>query len=372
MCLRLLVGGSWLLLVACQGMAQSPSRVATTPPMKEQFGGATTKVVQVERVIPKVGVTDSEYDDIPSILAELNVSFQPTIVSDNPLAEFNVIYIGCESSVEFPVRGLREFVERGGVLYVSDHSNPVLEDAFAEYLPKFQEDGPSGIFDCEVFDEELIQKMGRRASVNFDKGGWAYPVVMSKEVKVLMSYTSPEGVIPVLVSFNYGKGRVIFTSFHNHARPNPEELVLIREVVMAPVKTWLKGKTTKGDSMLTRTLGDEVRRPEGPPDPTKGPINARTLAKMSEEQLLTVCRGTTAGNQQMIVKILGARRTLGATRALARAIDLLPDELKPAARVALEKRLASMTAENLQRLEATAEEVELRSAKAKALASKAK
>src|SRR5688500_9655144 len=124
-----------LLAAFCLGpwqsaWAQKPNNAAT----KAAVGQAT------ENSKVKIGVTDAVYDDIGSVLRTLNVNFQLTATSNTPLVDFNCLFVGCGSSElgKFPAKDVRDYVQRGGVLYASDLAYPVVQQAFPESVQNFQ------------------------------------------------------------------------------------------------------------------------------------------------------------------------------------------------------------------------------------------
>lgn len=217
-----------------QGSAQ-PSNSA---PSRASAGLALGKNPKVH-----VGVTFVSCDDIPSVLKSLKIPFQMTATSQNPLRDFNVIFVGCGAQQIGNASGDRvsEYVKRGGVLYVSDLSCTVLEQAFPADFGTFTRNGGVATIQCDVVDKQLQERLGKKIPLNFDMGAWAYPQKLGKRVDVLVTAPhagrpgGPPQSLPVVLTMTHGHGKVVFTSFHNHANTNELERKLIEYLVSVPV-----------------------------------------------------------------------------------------------------------------------------------------
>ena len=184
----------------------------------------------------RIGVTTSQFDNIPGVLMALGIPFRFTGNTVNPLKAFNVIFIGCTTSESFNPAQIRAFVERGGVLYVSDLSFHILQRAFPEITPRWAQDGPSGILNCQVIAPSLATQLGQWIPLNFNAQAWAYPMQLGKQAEALISYRAPKGMIVVAFTFSFGKGKVIYTSFHNHANTTQTEKAILAYMVTTPIK----------------------------------------------------------------------------------------------------------------------------------------
>lgn len=342
-------------------LAQKPNSSAS----KSAAGQAT------ENSKVKIGVTDSAYDDIGSVLRSLNVAFQFTAPSNSPLTEFNCLFVGCATteSGKFPVKETRDYVQRGGVLYVSDLAFPILQEAFPEFVSNFQQSGMVGMFTCNVLDKKMAKEFGPQMTLNFDAPGWANPGQLGKGTQVMLSLqqqgTQP---VPVLVTFKFGRGKVVYTSFHNHANANALELKLIRNLVETPlvaardIQAQLKSGNDLND---LQKLGEK----SGSGSPAVK-ITPQSAGKMSPDELLSAIGGADTAGQEAALSELYERKGGEATLALGDAITKLDDSMQVKARDLLVKRMARLTAKNLAAYLASDAGLEVRVAAAKAAESK--
>jgi|GEM_PF-4702146 len=102
-------------------------------------------------------------------------------------------------------------------------------------VPKWAHDGPVGTLNCQVIDPDLSQVLGQWVQLNFNGVGWAYPMQFSKDVNVLITFGAPKGKIAVAFTFTFGEGKVVYTSFHNHANTSKIEQALIAYLVATPI-----------------------------------------------------------------------------------------------------------------------------------------
>lgn len=190
------------------------------------------------------------------------------------LRQYDIIVINCGSDQQSLYEpgepgvawNLREFVRLGGRLYVTDLSNNFVEQAFPGFI-RFQAGGtdrPSvpeplgaawvglgGITsDAAVRDATLAAWLGGVGALNDDGalhiedflGGWAAmsgpePTAEGGQVKVWVegpvtvevpdpdmngqTLTLEGVVLPLTVSFPFGNGKVIYTSYHTAGMPHP-------------------------------------------------------------------------------------------------------------------------------------------------------
>lgn len=190
------------------------------------------------------------------------------------LRQYDIIVINCGSDQQSLYEpgepgvawNLREYVRLGGRLYVTDLSNSFVEQAFPEFI-RFQAGGTERPFvpeplsaawvglggitsDAAVRDATLAAWLGGVGALNDNGalhiedflGGWAAmagpePTAEGGQVKVwvegpvtvevpdpdMNGQTSTlEGVVlPLTVSFPFGNGKVIYTSYHTAGMPHP-------------------------------------------------------------------------------------------------------------------------------------------------------
>jgi hypothetical protein len=167
------------------------------------------------------------------------------------LEDYNGIFVNCgvdESEWARPAglsanarRNVREYVERGGALYVSDWAYELVEQVFPEKINFLGDDevldasqlGVGGAYTARILDEELSAFLvaegfdGDEMTIDFDFQAGSIISTVADDVTVFletdMQYRSTGDAIleqtPVTVGFRHGRGRVIFTSFHQETDP---------------------------------------------------------------------------------------------------------------------------------------------------------
>jgi len=190
---------------------------------------------------------------------------------------YSMVVINCGTSYEIEFlyddeakRILKEYVEKGGRLVVTDTSYDFIEQIFPEYLdflgsedslphePETMdaaEEGKGGIVVQGRILDPLLKKWlsavacydegkkvpcieGGAVRINGFNNGWA---VLSgihegkeKEVDILVegevAWSGGSGVKPLTVTFKVGKGRVVYSSYHT--KPHSAETLLPQERIL--------------------------------------------------------------------------------------------------------------------------------------------
>lgn len=180
----------------------------------------------------KILVTYPKYDDIGQVFQQFGYDFDETSfnsLSTFDLSSYHILAINCSNIPDIItdqklLDNIREFVQKGGTLYASDYAYSVVKDGFpgSIFFPSAPKIGHAQTIDAEVVDQELIAYLGTSAvSIKFDLGGWVIISGVGSETKVLVRGVVPEYSstdIPLSAEFEYGTGRVIFTSFHNEVQ----------------------------------------------------------------------------------------------------------------------------------------------------------
>ena len=240
-----------------ESLAKSRSRVQQWLGNLEKDLGKPVANVDIES-IPKtdekdlrIAVTEVGYDDIGSVLAKLDYKY--TVIGDYELTrydllkEYNAVFINC-TMVENPEQtreSLKRYIQDGGILYVSDLSASRISAAF----PGFIEFSAGGVkdqwVDASVLDNDLQKIVDKTIEIYFDLDSWVPIERVSSDSRVYLigSFMTNQGYKedkPILVSFKYGKGEVVYTSFHNHQQATAKEQKLIKFFVLKPVSSILK------------------------------------------------------------------------------------------------------------------------------------
>lgn len=185
----------------------------------------------------RIAVTPPRYDDIGVVLRQMEYKLYDipleTLGDLKILSTYKVVFVNCTTKDSFvPKYGpaVRDYVTGGGLLYVSDLSSRLLEIGFSE-LVRFAGGGQAGAVDADIVDPGLQAQFGKHLHLRFDLGGWDAPSSQGKEVRTILK----AGNQPLLIAFRYGKGQVIYTSFHNHAQTSDQEKQLLRYLVLKPL-----------------------------------------------------------------------------------------------------------------------------------------
>ncbi len=148
------------------------------------------------------------------------------------------------------VEHVHDAVNNGLRLYFSDWSYDLLEAAWPSTLDWLGDDsllddaqrGIEGSVNARVVDEDLAAFMevetGSQIEIVFNQGGWAVIEDVGEDVDVLVEaevqYDHPGTgqattiTSPLVVAFNSGGGRVVYTSFHNEAQITDDAVDVLR------------------------------------------------------------------------------------------------------------------------------------------------
>jgi hypothetical protein len=233
----------------------------------------------------RLAVTPPDYDDMGHMLDTLGTGYRyhqiefDDLLRAEKLESYDVVFLTC-SGVPRPWLGrrlgsadrgspgrfaarpeileqltesLRRYVRQGGTLYASDWQFDLVSMVFAEFVDNaLINRGSAQRIRAEVLDPTLQRRLGSRIELRFDKPSWRPAAFAGPEVTVYLrgSYETSDGrraTAPLLVSFPFGNGMVIFTSFHNEAQHSATELELLRHLVFTTV-------TARLDTDIRRTM----------------------------------------------------------------------------------------------------------------------
>ena len=131
------------------------------------------------------------------------------------------------------IDNVREYVERGGVLVVSDWAYELVEAAWPTHVEFFGDDlaldeaqaGSVGRYTATAQSDTVKEALGDEVSVSYDFSYWTVIESVSSDVTVHLSadvlYRADDASgeeqaadVPLLVSFEVGDGLVIYSTFH--------------------------------------------------------------------------------------------------------------------------------------------------------------
>jgi len=176
----------------------------------------------------QIAVTWPGYDNMAEVLRALGreyVVISPSTLTDlNALRAFSAVFVNCAAGLEeiadAAANSVRQYVQDGGVLYVSDYAFVFVDRAFPGYIQFAGYTGQSGSVNADVVDSGLANYLGASSLVlNFDLPSWVPVEAVGAGVQVyvegMVSYAGKTAKKPIVVGFNYGTGKVVYTSFHN-------------------------------------------------------------------------------------------------------------------------------------------------------------
>lgn len=238
--------------------------------------GVTELSDTVLQSVPKMVVIEGSYDSIELILARLGLASidaetgeitesefdlwdsTDKLFADNnndgkaDIYDYEIVFFNCgQNGLSWLMDDgkrqiLKDYINTGGRIYVSDQAYDIVEQTFPEYIDFFGSDdtptnqpeelysaneGEDGITIQSNIEPRLKSWLegvtcAQGSCLNADgtvtikgfAGGWARmnSVNNSKNVDIYVSgQDSDLSLRPLTVAFNYGKGRVTYTSYHN-------------------------------------------------------------------------------------------------------------------------------------------------------------
>ena len=186
----------------------------------------------------RIGITAASFDDVGQIIRALGGNFEfITLTSTHfanlqNLSQFYAVFINCGSHGIVNSTVLRSYVYQGGIVYASDLAGDALLTAFPGRF-SFAYGNAQTINNASIVLRSLAMHMGRNyIDVVFDQGGWYVVSQLTDEATVyIRGNVAGHGERPLAFSFDYGRGRVFYTSFHNHRQATGDMLNFIEYLV---------------------------------------------------------------------------------------------------------------------------------------------
>ncbi len=195
----------------------------------------------------RIGVSARGCDDAGSVINSMGLN--ATLIKHAQfrnlklLSQYDLVFINCLADMtqiasdglrlnpSKNADSLRQFVANGGVLYVSDYALANISIPFPGFIEFGSKgDGPSGKVVARVVNEGLRELVGGTVPINFDT---IYAPVQSVTSECTIHLAN--GNEPILVSFPYAKGHVVYTSFHNGAQVSDQEAQLLRSIILQTI-----------------------------------------------------------------------------------------------------------------------------------------
>jgi hypothetical protein len=153
-----------------------------------------------------------------------------------------------DEAVKAVKANLKEYVEKGGVIYASDWSYDVLEETWPSQIEFIDETAPDAsqigepeLLKCEITMSGLEEAVGRETvKMNLDLDAWPVVDSVGDDAKVFLRADAPwrkgmdtgtEKDSPMLVEFGVGKGTVIFTPWRMSANLDDGQIDVVRWLI---------------------------------------------------------------------------------------------------------------------------------------------
>jgi hypothetical protein len=246
--------------------------VPVFPISEEPDGTEVTADVGCQPLVPdderRYLVVQGTFDKIEQTLARMELSNVDLLEGNPPnpaddwinnafgnadiLADYDAVFVNCGvDETDFILgispavkQNMREYIENGGSLYVSDWSYDLIEAVWPERIDFLSDDlensaaeyGEDGTYTMDVVEPGLREYQGAdQVDIDFAFGAFALVSQVSAGVTTYLrgdigyQVNGTVGTLedtPITVGFTEGTGRVIFTSFHQESDgENTEELV---------------------------------------------------------------------------------------------------------------------------------------------------
>jgi hypothetical protein len=206
-----------------------------------------------------VSVTRKDvWDDMGKLLDTLGAGYKHQNVPMSDLYErktydkFDVLFLTCSSQGNDDpavANNVRDFVARGGTLYASDWRYDIVARAFPDMASSRRTgEGREQQLTADVIDRGLQDALGSaKVPLDFNLAQWKPAAFSGDRVKILMKARyalmgEGNSEAPLLVKFGFGKGTVIFTSFHNEKQNSEIESKLLKYLVFSAVTAQIENE----------------------------------------------------------------------------------------------------------------------------------
>jgi hypothetical protein len=213
---------------------------------------------KIGNVLDRMGLDYTRAEGVPADITTLWTS--EVFANYDQLDNYDAVFVNCGiSEVDFDLglspgiaQNIRDYVEGGGSLYVSDWAYDLIEAVWPDKINFLRDDdendgaefGEDGDYTVEVVEPGLADYIGSdTVNIGFTFGNFVLISDIGPGVTTYlrgdMQYRINDGIstltdAPVTVGFSVGLGRVIFTTFHQETNEDgqvetldgPEDLVL--------------------------------------------------------------------------------------------------------------------------------------------------
>lgn len=175
----------------------------------------------------KIKVTSPCFDDIGKVLNQLGIKYD----SFDGNLNCDILFLNCGTHDTINHLQIKTFVENGGILYASDLTSSHLISTWPGLMTVTNKTSACKIR-ANIVDTDLRKYIGNTVEVEFDMGVWS-KIVKTTQGKVLMQGADEK--FPIMMEFAIGRGRVFYTSFHNHSQTSEIERELLQLLVIKQI-----------------------------------------------------------------------------------------------------------------------------------------
>lgn len=201
-------------------------------------------------------VTPAGWDDMGAVLTDMAYPYSPItdaeLSNSSLIGSYKCIFTNCSANCDAAAPGakdsIRNFVAAGGAIYSSDWAYIYIQTSFnkeIEFLPS-PKTGEAGNYLVSVVDPGLKEYLGVESmTLNLNLGAWVPIASVAAATKEYLRGTNdplyPDHVRnkPMLASFKYEKGTVVYTTFHNEAQVSATEQRLLEYIVLITITSQL-------------------------------------------------------------------------------------------------------------------------------------
>jgi hypothetical protein len=192
----------------------------------------------------RVGEVARNFLSRPANLARFDVLF-----AGGGVQEDGLFYPATDETVATIQQGIVDFVDGGGILFVSDWSYDLIEQLWPDkidfagddLIPDVAQRGDPGEVQADVKRDDLIARIGAgTVGVTYRNTSWPVVESVSADVDIILSGTVNlhEGLAPatrvdspIAFRFSHGQGKVVFTTYQNKPNTSSAMLKVMRYLV---------------------------------------------------------------------------------------------------------------------------------------------
>jgi hypothetical protein len=236
------------------------------------------------------------WDDMGKMLRELGEGYRfdelrpkDLLARRELLDQYDVLFLTCAPGGQELKDLLVQFVSRGGMLYASDWRFDALAVAFPDYVNfNAMGSGTKQEVLAEVVDPALRDLVGQTIPLSFNLPRWKTAAFGGPRVTTLVqgNYHKQRNVndrigvpavAPLLVKFSFGKGAVIFTSFHNEKQNSSLEKKLLQYLVFSLVTADIDAQVTASiqEAGFTPQKSNLLSTPQDNPSISRTYVNSK-------------------------------------------------------------------------------------------------